>query len=84
MNSSLEQAWQLAKQRYADSDVNAEQALALLDTLPVSMHCWQGDDVAGFENPTGTLTGGFRPPVIIPVKPPMLSNCAPIWSRRLA
>ncbi|AHF75841.1 L-rhamnose isomerase [Sodalis praecaptivus] len=60
MNSSLEQAWQLAKQRYADSDVNVEQALALLDTLPVSMHCWQGDDVAGFENPTGTLTGGIQ------------------------
>lgn len=31
MNSSLEQAWQLAKQRYADSDVNVEQALALLE-----------------------------------------------------
>lgn len=60
MNSSLEQAWQLAKQRYADIDVNVDQALALLDTLPVSMHCWQGDDVAGFENPTGTLTWGIQ------------------------
>jgi len=31
-----------------------------LDTLPVSIHCWQGDDVAGFENPEGSLTGGIQ------------------------
>lgn len=60
MNPSLEQAWQLARQRYADIDVNVEQALALLDTLPVSMHCWQGDDVAGFEDPSCALTGGIK------------------------
>ncbi len=60
MSQSLEQAWQLAKQRYADSDVSVDGALELLDTLPVSMHCWQGDDVAGFENPGGALTGGIQ------------------------
>jgi L-rhamnose isomerase len=31
--------------------VDVEEALRQLDRLPVSMHCWQGDDVAGFENP---------------------------------
>ncbi|TCV96916.1 L-rhamnose isomerase [Biostraticola tofi] len=60
MSQSLEQAWQLAKQRYADIDVSVDGALELLDTLPVSMHCWQGDDVAGFENPGGSLTGGIQ------------------------
>ncbi|RLR18165.1 L-rhamnose isomerase, partial [Sodalis-like symbiont of Bactericera trigonica] len=60
MNPALEQAWQLARQRYADIDVDVEQALTLLDPLPVSMNCWQGDDVAGFEDPSGALTGGVQ------------------------
>ncbi|MEA9391700.1 L-rhamnose isomerase [Acerihabitans sp. TG2] len=60
MSLSVEQAWQLAKQRFADIDVNVDGALELLDTLPVSMHCWQGDDVTGFENTGGALTGGIQ------------------------
>lgn len=60
MSQSIEQAWNLAKQRFADINVNVEGALELLDTLPVSMHCWQGDDVAGFENTGGALTGGIQ------------------------
>lgn len=61
MSHSSEQAWLLAKQRFADLNVDAEAALKLLDTLPISMHCWQGDDVGGFENPEGTaLTGGIQ------------------------
>lgn len=58
MNSSIEQAWKLARHRYAGIDVKVEQALALLDTLPVFMHCWQGDDVAGFEYPSVALMEG--------------------------
>ena len=34
--------------------------MARLDSVPVSMHCWQGDDVRGFENPQGALTGGIQ------------------------
>lgn len=60
MTASIDQAWELAKQRFAALNIDAEAALATLDTLPVSMHCWQGDDVAGFENPTGGLTGGIQ------------------------
>lgn len=60
MSQSIEQAWLLAKQRFADNNVNVEGALELLDTLPVSMHCWQGDDVAGFENTGAALTGGIQ------------------------
>ncbi len=47
-----------AKSFYADLGVDVEAAFAKLDTIPVSMHCWQGDDVAGFEK-SGTLDGGL-------------------------
>ncbi|MBP9643655.1 L-rhamnose isomerase [Budvicia aquatica] len=60
MTTSTEQAWNLAKARYAELNVDVESVLKLLDTLPVSMHCWQGDDVAGFENTGGALTGGIQ------------------------
>ncbi|KKB05222.1 L-rhamnose isomerase [Pantoea anthophila] len=60
MTKQTEQAFELAKQRYADIGVDAEQAIRQLDTIPVSMHCWQGDDVRGFENPQAALTGGIQ------------------------
>ncbi len=60
MTSSIDQAWRLAKERFAQLGIDAEAAIKQLDTLPVSIHCWQGDDVAGFENPEGNLTGGIQ------------------------
>ena len=60
MKSSIDQAWELAKQRFAAVGVDVEAAISAMETLPVSMHCWQGDDVAGFENPEGSLTGGIQ------------------------
>lgn len=60
MTKLIEQAFELAKQRYAETGVDVEQAIQRLDSVPVSMHCWQGDDVRGFENPQGTLTGGIQ------------------------
>jgi L-rhamnose isomerase len=39
--------------------VDTEAALTRLESIPISLHCWQGDDVGGFENPTGALTGGI-------------------------
>lgn len=60
MTTPLEQAWELAKQRFAAVGVDVEQALHQLDNVPVSMHCWQGDDVAGFENQGAALTGGIQ------------------------
>lgn len=41
MTTQLEQAWEIAKQRYAAVGVDVEEALRQLDRLPVSMHCWQ-------------------------------------------
>ena len=60
MTTQREQAWMIAKERFAAVGVDAEAALRQLDRLPVSVHCWQGDDVAGFENPEGQLTGGIQ------------------------
>ncbi len=59
MNTAIESAWQLAKARYAALNVDVEAALKQLDNIPVSMHCWQGDDVVGFEQSAGALTGGI-------------------------
>jgi L-rhamnose isomerase len=55
--AQVEQSYGLAKERYMELGVDTEAALARLATVPVSLHCWQGDDVAGFEN-TGTELGG--------------------------
>ncbi|KGA31647.1 L-rhamnose isomerase [Pectobacterium odoriferum] len=60
MSTPIEAAWQLAKARYASLNVDVEAVLERLDQIPVSMHCWQGDDVAGFENTGGPLTGGIQ------------------------
>lgn len=59
-STSIESAWTLAKERFSQLGIDAEAAMKKLDTLPVSIHCWQGDDVAGFENPEGALTGGIQ------------------------
>jgi L-rhamnose isomerase len=46
----LETPYQLAKARYAELGVDPDQALAKLATIPISLPCWQGDDVGGFEH----------------------------------
>ena len=51
--------YEQAKEQYAAIGVDTESALKTLDTIPVSMHCWQGDDVKGFEG-GGELTGGIQ------------------------
>ncbi len=52
-------AYSLSLERYASLGVDTEAALASLATLPVSIHCWQGDDVGGFEHGTHSLGGGI-------------------------
>ncbi len=48
-----------AKTLYAELGVDVESALATLAATPISLHCWQGDDVGGFENPGATLGSGL-------------------------
>ncbi len=57
-DASISGAYQIARERYAESGVNAADALARLDRISISLHCWQGDDVGGFETPGAQLSGG--------------------------
>ena len=57
--SNIQSAYQLAKERYSALKVDPDEALAILEKVSISLHCWQGDDVGGFENPQGELTGGI-------------------------
>src|SRR5216683_1266890 len=58
-SQSIETAYALARQRYADVGVDTDAALRQLSTVSISLHCWQGDDVGGFEQPDGRLGGGL-------------------------
>ena len=55
----MEKSYQLACERYASLGVDVEHALKTLATIPISLHCWQGDDVGGFENVGGALGNGL-------------------------
>jgi L-rhamnose isomerase len=52
-------AYPLACERYASLGVNVGRALKTLPTIPIALHCWQGDDVGGFENAGRALGGGL-------------------------
>jgi L-rhamnose isomerase len=56
-DSQIEKAYSLAKDRYSELGVDTDAALGRLAAIPVSLHCWQGDDVGGFED-TGEAIGG--------------------------
>lgn len=56
----LQIAYEDAKAQYAALGVDIDQAIEKLDKLSISIHCWQADDVSGFENPEGELTGGIQ------------------------
>ena len=56
---NIERSYQLAKERYAELGVDTEKRLEQLGGIPVSIHCWQGDDVGGFENAGQELGGGL-------------------------
>ena len=54
-------SYQEAKEKYAAYGVDVEKAIETLKTVPVSLHCWQGDDVRGFDtDPNKPLTGGIQ------------------------
>lgn len=53
-------AYDSARQHFADWGVDTESALTALAAIPISMHCWQGDDVKGFEQKSGTAGGGIQ------------------------
>ena len=61
MNSKLTtQTYALAKERYAAIGIDTEEVLEQLRNFHLSMHCWQADDVKGFEVQAGALSGGIQ------------------------
>ncbi len=60
MSNTTLVAYSEAKARYAQGGIDTDAVLKALDAIPVSMHCWQGDDVAGFEFPDAALNGGIQ------------------------
>ena len=60
--------YQAARKQYAALGVDTEKAIKALQKISISMHCWQGDDVGGFEN-AGALTAASRRPATIRARP---------------
>ena len=59
VESAVKKAYEVAKKRYAAIGVDTDAVLKKLQDVKISMHCWQGDDVHGFWNADGELTGGI-------------------------
>jgi L-rhamnose isomerase len=56
----MTKAYDLARAQFADWGIDTEAAMAALSAIPISVHCWQGDDVGGFERRSGTSGGGIQ------------------------
>src|SRR5438552_9185531 len=56
---AVEHLYEHARQQYAAVGVDAAAAIDRLSRIPISLHCWQGDDVGGFENTGSELGGGL-------------------------
>ena len=66
---NIEQGYETARQAYAQFGVDTDKALEILQKTPVSMHCWQLDDLTGFENFNAELSGGIQATGNYPGKP---------------
>ncbi len=58
-DEAIEQTYSLAEEVYRQHGIDTDAAIEKLSRIPVSLHCWQGDDVGGFENPDAALDGGL-------------------------
>ena len=56
----IEKAYAIAKERYAALGIDTDAVLEQLQRTPLSLHCWQADDVVGFEPKAGALSGGIQ------------------------
>lgn len=56
----IQQAYAIARERYATIGIDTDQVLETLQHISLSLHCWQADDVTGFETPDGQLSGGIQ------------------------
>lgn len=67
--SKIQQNYQIAKELYAAYGVDCDRAIALARSTPISVHCWQIDDLAGFESPDVVLSNGLAATGNAPGKP---------------
>lgn len=58
-NSEIEKKYTDAEQKYASLNVDTDSAIGILKHIPISIHCWQADDVTGFEKVSQSLSGGI-------------------------
>ena len=65
----IEHAYELARESYSQLGVDTDAAIEVLPRIPISLHCWQGDDLGGFENPDAALSGGILATGNYPGKP---------------
>lgn len=56
--TTTEKAYKIAQEQYAELGIDTASAISQLQNVSISMHCWQGDDVGGFERPDAELSGG--------------------------
>ena len=56
----INKAYEIAKERYAAVGVDTEKVMETMQNFHLSLHCWQADDVTGFEVQAGSLTGGIQ------------------------
>ena len=56
----VKKAYDIAKERYAAVGVDTDKVLEQMQNFHLSLHCWQADDVIGFETGSGSLTGGIQ------------------------
>jgi L-rhamnose isomerase len=59
-SAEIDRAYEHARDRYAALGVDTDRTLDVLRGIPISLHCWQGDDVGGFENELGLTGGGIQ------------------------
>jgi L-rhamnose isomerase len=59
-NNNVEKAYQIAREQYASLGIDTDKALKILDTIPLSLHCWQADDLGGFEAEPLSGRGGLH------------------------
>lgn len=56
----IEDVYAFARERFGECGIDTEKVLRRLDEVPISIQCWQGDDVLGFESANAGLTGGIQ------------------------
>jgi L-rhamnose isomerase len=79
--ANIHKAYTLARDSYAAIGVDTDKAMSALAKIPISLHCWQGDDVGGFEKAGAELGGGIAVTGNYPGKARTPTNCAPTSTR---